>query len=118
MKLKKTNGIILINLGTPDSLTLIAIKKYLKNFLINGKVFKGPEWIIRILVNIFIIPFRSKNLLKSYLNIQINNKSPLMIFSKKICQYLKYNISKKQLNYTTKLSMLYGNPNIKLNIYS
>ena len=53
-------GVLLINLGTPDNLELISVKKYLKEFLSDGHVVDIPTIIRKILVNLVIVPFRSR----------------------------------------------------------
>ena len=55
-------GVLLIQLGTPDSPSVPDVRKYLREFLNDARVIDIP-WIARkILVNLIIVPFRAPNL--------------------------------------------------------
>ena len=72
-------GVLLINLGTPDNLELISVKKYLKEFLSDGYVVDIPTIIRKILVNLIIVPFRSRKTQEAYKSIWTKKGSPLII---------------------------------------
>ena len=59
-------GILLINLGTPDGGSPNAVRRYLKEFLSDGRVIEkgGPLW--RLILNGIILPRRSKELSRAY----------------------------------------------------
>jgi ferrochelatase len=54
----RTTGILLIQLGTPDAPTPRALRPYLRQFLGDPRVIEVPRWKWRIILNLFILPFR------------------------------------------------------------
>ena len=68
IKFGKT-GILLINLGTPDSTKWIDIRKYLKEFLSDRRVIEVNPFIWKIILNLFILTLdhpRQLKLIKKY----------------------------------------------------
>ena len=51
-------GVLIINLGTPDSTTWWDIRKYLKEFLSDRRVIEVNPIIWQIILNLFILTFR------------------------------------------------------------
>ena len=81
IKFGKT-GVILINLGTPDSTSWWDIRKYLKEFLSDRRVIEVNPIIWKVILNLFILTFRPSKTAKAYKEIWMNdiNKSPLRFF--------------------------------------
>ncbi len=101
-------GVLLVNLGTPDDLSLSSIKKFLKEFLSDDYVVDLPKIIQKILVNLIVVPFRSKKTQKAYESIWTEDGSPLIINTKLITQKLHDKIS-----CPVEVAMRYQNPSIK-----
>lgn len=103
-------GILLINLGTPNSAATIDVKKYLAQFLMDARVIDIPALPRWILVRGLITPLRSKRSAKAYRKIWTEQGSPLLVHSQKLCASLR-----KQLadNFQIELGMRYGKPTIK-----
>ena len=59
-------GILLINLGTPDEANTKAVCSYLKEFLMDERVIDLPVITRLLLVNLLILPFRSKKSAAAY----------------------------------------------------
>ena len=57
-------GILIINLGTPDSTSWMDIRKYLKEFLSDRRVIDVNPFIWQVILNLFILTFRPSKLLK------------------------------------------------------
>ena len=55
-------GVLLVNLGSPDSPEKKDVKKYLKEFLMDERVIDEPLWLRTILVKGIILNFRPKGL--------------------------------------------------------
>ena len=51
-------GVLLVNLGTPDSTSWLDIRKYLKEFLSDRRVIEVNPFIWKIILNFFILNFR------------------------------------------------------------
>ncbi|MCB1660435.1 MAG: ferrochelatase, partial [Pseudomonadales bacterium] len=62
-------GVVLVNLGTPDAPTPQAVRRYLRQFLSDGRVIEIPPILWKIILNLFILPFRPKRVAKLYASI-------------------------------------------------
>ena len=84
IKFGKT-GVLLINLGTPDSTNWFDIRKYLKEFLSDRRVIEVNPIIWQIILNLFILTFRPSKTAKAYKEIWMKdeNMSPLLYYTKK-----------------------------------
>ena len=112
IKFGKT-GVLVINLGTPDSTSWFDIRKYLKEFLSDRRVIELNPIIWKIILNLFILTFRPSKTAHAYKKIWMNeiNKSPLRHFTEMQSQKLKKKIEKENL--MVDFAMRYGNPSIK-----
>ena len=110
-------GILLINLGTPDSTNWWDIRKYLKEFLSDKRVIEVNPFFWQIILNIFILNLRPSKTAKAYKKIWMEDKnmSPLRFYTEMQSTKLSKEISNKSIlvNY----AMRYGNPSIKSKIY-
>ena len=115
VKFGKT-GILLINLGTPDSTGWWDIRKYLKEFLSDRRVIEVNPILWKIILNCFILTFRPSKTAKAYKEIWMNKEdmSPLRYFTIKQSQKLSKKI--KSNNIFVDYAMRYGNPSIKSKI--
>ena len=115
IKFGKT-GVILINLGTPDSTSWWDIRKYLKEFLSDRRVIEVNPIIWKVILNLFILTFRPSKTAKAYKEIWMNdiNKSPLRFFTE--MQTKKLSEKLKRENLIIDFAMRYGNPSIKSKI--
>lgn len=71
-------AIVIINLGTPDSPKRSAVAKYLREFLMDGRVIDIPIVARALLVNGIIAPFRSGQSSKAYKELWTERGSPLL----------------------------------------
>lgn len=100
-------GILLINLGSPDSTKTSDVRKYLREFLSDKKVI--DIWFVRnIILNLFILPFRPKKSAEAYRKIWWKEGSPLIVLTER----LQAKLSKKT-DYPIAIGMRYGNPSIE-----
>ena len=111
-------GILLINLGTPDSTNWLDIRKYLKEFLSDRRVIEVNPLIWQIILNVFILTFRPSKTAKAYKKIWMHkeNMSPLRHYT--IMQAKKLGDKIKSENTIVDYAMRYGKPSIKDKIYS
>ena len=77
VKFGKT-GVLIINLGTPDSTSWWDIRKYLKEFLSDRRVIEVNPIIWQIILNLFILTFRPSKTAHAYKKIwrKESNDSP------------------------------------------
>ena len=116
IKFGKT-GVLIINLGTPDSTNWIDIRKYLKEFLSDKRVIEVNPILWQIILNLFILTFRPSKTEKAYKEIWMKkeNMSPLLYYTKKQTEKVSNSISHKNL--IIDFAMRYGNPSIKSKIF-
>ncbi|TKC04457.1 ferrochelatase [Pedobacter frigoris] len=102
-------GILLVNLGTPDSPEVGDVRKYLNQFLMDERVIDVNALKRTLLVKGIIVPFRSPKTSKLYKEIWDENGSPLLYFSK-----IQTALVQEQLgdDYHVELAMRYQNPSI------
>ena len=101
-------GVLLVNLGSPDSTDTNDVRDYLREFLMDGRVIDLPKWFRSFLVKGIILKTRPKKSAKAYRKIWWDKGSPLIVLSEK----LKEKVQKK-VSIPVQLAMRYGNPSIK-----
>ena len=106
---KLKTGILLINLGTPDSYSTHDVKVYLKEFLNDPRVIDINPIARLLLVNLIIIPFRAPKSAKLYKEIWTSDGSPLLFHTQNLKSKLQENVTE---NYVVDMGMRYGNPSI------
>jgi ferrochelatase len=103
-------GILLVNLGTPNSPASGDVRKYLREFLNDPRVIDIPWLSRKMLVNFIIVPFRAPKSAKQYVEIWTKEGSPLLIYGEK----LKSKLQKKLGDtFVVELAMRYQQPSIK-----
>ncbi len=112
IKFGKT-GVLMINLGTPDSTNWWDIRKYLKEFLSDRRVIEINPIIWQIILNLFILTFRPSKTAHAYKQIwrKESNESPLLYFTKRQADELRRKIDSDKI--IVDYAMRYGNPSIK-----
>ena len=115
IKFGKT-GVLLINLGTPNSTNWFDIRKYLKEFLSDRRVIEVNPIIWQIILNLFILTFRPSKTAKAYKKIWMDKEdmSPLRYYTEKQTFKLSEKISNESL--IVDYAMRYGQPSIKSKI--
>jgi len=98
-------GLILMNLGSPDSTSVKDLKKYLTEFLMDERVIDKPYLLRSILVKLIIVPFRSPKSAEAYEQIWWEEGSPLVILTERQRAALS-----EQVDMPISISMRYGNP--------
>ena len=77
-------GVLLVNLGTPDSTKWFDVRRYLKEFLSDRRVIEVNPFLWQIILNCFILTFRPSKSAHAYKQIWMNdiNESPLRYYTK------------------------------------
>ena len=103
-------GVLLCNLGTPDSFKTGDVRKFLKEFLSDGRVVEIPKFIWWFILNGIILIFRPKKSAILYKSVWTKEGSPLLVYSEKLVSKL---LKELPNNYEIELAMRYGNPSIE-----
>ena len=109
-------GVLLVNLGTPDSTSWWDIRKYLKEFLSDRRVIEVNPIIWKVILNFFILTFRPSKTAHAYKKIwfEQTNESPLRYYTKNQSEKLNKRIGNE--NIIIDYAMRYGNPSINLKL--
>ncbi|AYD48778.1 ferrochelatase [Arachidicoccus soli] len=99
-------GVILMNLGSPDSTSVKDLRKYLNEFLMDERVIDKPLWLRTLLVRGIIVPFRAPKSAEAYKTIWWKEGSPLVVLTEQLKKAVQSKMSE-----TVEVAMRYGNPN-------
>jgi len=103
-------GVLLVNLGTPDAAERGAVWRYLRQFLLDGRVIDLP-WLGRnLLVRGIILPFRTGNSTKLYQQLWTPDGSPLKVYGERLAAGVQQQLGE---GYGVELAMRYQNPSIE-----
>ena len=109
-------GVLIINLGTPDSTKWLDIRRYLKEFLSDRRVIEVNPILWKLILNIIILNLRPSKTAKAYKEIWMKDidMSPLLYYTQKQAEKVSNSISNEKL--IVDFAMRYGNPSIKSKI--
>jgi ferrochelatase len=102
-------GLLLINLGTPESPDTKDVRPYLREFLMDPRVIDIPTWRRWMLVNLLILPTRPKESGKAYAKVWTDEGSPLLTHSVNLVKQVRKRLGAE---IEIELGMRYGNPSI------
>jgi ferrochelatase len=100
-------GVLLVNLGSPDSTETKDVKSYLKEFLMDGRVIDLPKWFRTFLVKGIILNTRPKKSAKAYRKIWWKDGSPLIVLTERLQEKIQ-----KKVSIPVSIAMRYRNPSI------
>lgn len=101
-------GVLLVNLGSPESPTAKDVKPYLDEFLMDEYVIDVPFLLRALLVRGIILQTRPKKSAAAYAKIWWDEGSPLIVLSRRLQAKIQ-----KQVSIPVELAMRYGNPSIE-----
>ena len=106
-------GVLLANLGTPDSPTPKSISRYLWQFLTDPRVVDLPRCKWYPLLKAIILPLRSKRIAKNYQSIWTAQGSPLLAISRQQKDALQAYLDNQNIDTQVEIAMTYGNPSMQ-----
>ena len=102
-------GLLLINLGTPDSPKTSDVRRYLREFLSDPRVIDVAAWKRSLVLNLFILPFRPKASGEAYSKIWTDRGSPLLMHTRELCEKVRRRLDGVAV---VDCAMRYGSPSI------
>ena len=102
-----SKGVLLVNLGSPDSPSVPDVRRYLNEFLMDGRVLDVAWPLRRLIVGIILIN-RPKESAHAYEKIWTKDGSPLVVISRNVQKKLQ-----ARLNVPVELAMRYRSPSIE-----
>ncbi|GHB83957.1 ferrochelatase [Persicitalea jodogahamensis] len=103
-------GVLIVNLGTPDSPNTPDVRKYLREFLMDGRVIDISYTSRWMLINLIIAPFRAPKSAKVYKELWTEAGSPLKTYGVAVEEMLQKALGNE---YVVKLAMRYQSPSIE-----
>jgi protoporphyrin/coproporphyrin ferrochelatase len=109
-------GVLLVNLGTPDTADSNGVRVYLREFLSDPRVIEDQGLVWKFVLNGIILPFRPGRKARDYQKIWNNerNESPLKTITRAQAEKLAAAIRDDHV--VVGWAMRYGNPSIKSGI--
>ena len=110
-------GVLITNLGTPDSPTKESLKVYLKEFLSDPRVVEPPpaRWLWKLILNLIILNTRPKKSAEAYQSVwgKFGDGSPLLDIGKEQKRLISKELNDKYTGqFEVEIGMRYGNPSI------
>ena len=103
-------AVLIINLGSPNSASVLSVWKFLKEFLMDGRVIDIPYLLRFFLVNFIIIPLRVLNSTKEYRKMWKKfGHSPIQKYTQSLNEKINKKIGKE---YTCYYAMRYQQPSL------
>jgi protoporphyrin/coproporphyrin ferrochelatase len=100
-------GVLLVNLGSPDSPKTSDVRRYLREFLMDGRVLDTSYPVRFGIVHGCILPFRPKQAAEAYHKVWLPDGSPLVVTSRRVQRELQSRVS-----VPVEMAMRYQNPSI------
>ncbi len=100
-------GVVLIQLGTPDSTSVSDVRSYLREFLSDPRVMDMPSVVRFLLLNLVILPFRPQRSAKQYREIWTEPTSPLLRHTVDLAEAVQEHLGSE---YLVTVGMRYKNP--------
>ena len=106
----RRTGVLLANLGTPDSPDRKAVGRFLREFLSDPRVVDLPRYVWLPLLNLVIIPLRSGRSAAAYREIWWEEGSPLLVLTRRLAGGLAAALGSRA---RVEIGMRYGTPSIQ-----
>lgn len=100
-------AVLLVNLGSPDSTDVADVRRYLNQFLMDGRVVDLP-WPVRRLLVWLILRSRPKSSAEAYASIWTEEGSPLKVHARDLAARLD-----ERIGAPVRWAMRYGSPSIE-----
>lgn len=102
-------GVLLVNLGTPDSTSVPDVRRYLREFLSDPRVIDINPLARWVLLNLVILPFRPSQSAEAYRKVWTDRGSPLLFHGQDLAERVAERLGP---SYRVELAMRYGKPSI------
>ena len=102
-------GLLLVNLGSPDSTSDKDVQKYLNEFLMDSRVIDYPSIFRFLLMRCLVVPLRAPKSAQAYRKIWSEEGSPLIVETERLMQAVK-----AYLKVPVSMAMRYRHPRTSL----
>lgn len=103
-------AVLLVNLGTPSSLTVSSVRRYLREFLSDPRVINIPRLLWLPILNLIVLVVRPRKSLEAYKKVWFTkqDQSPLLYYTQQLAEKLDQQRSDVEVEF----AMRYGQPSI------
>ncbi len=106
-------GVLLVNSGTPDSLTAAGVRNFLRRLLRDRRTIEVPRAIWCWVLYCIILPLRPARVLPKYRRVWTERGSPLLLHSKALRDALRLRLAEQtSQDVAVELGMLYSTPDV------
>jgi len=107
---RRRTGVLLIQLGTPESPSVADVRHYLREFLGDRRVLDMPRLPHWLLLHLVILPFRPRRSAEAYAAIWKQGGSPLLLHSRELAAGVAEQLGE---GFLVELGMRYGEPSLR-----
>jgi ferrochelatase len=104
-------GVLIVNLGSPDSTKISDVRRYLKQFLWDRRVVNLPRIVWWFILHGFVLRFRPRKSARAYQKIWQKKGSPLVLLTQALAEKTAQRLADK--NSMVDYAMRYGKPSIQ-----
>src|SRR5690606_20552186 len=106
-------GVVLVNLGTPETTAPRDIRRYLAAFLSDPRVIEIPRYLWLPILHGMVLVRRPRRLQPRYEGIWMKGGSPLLVYSRRQAEGVQQALTARGLAVRVELAMRYGEPSIE-----
>jgi ferrochelatase len=112
-------GVLIVNLGTPDSPSYFAVQRFLREFLSDRRVINTSRLIWLPLLYGLVLPFRPIRTARNYRKIWMQGGSPLAVYSSRLTAKIGLGLQARFGDRVrVDLGMTYGNPSLANSLHA
>lgn len=109
--MNKKKAILIVNLGSPEKLTVRAVRRFLRQFLSDPRVVNLPRSLWWLMLNFIILPFRPRKSAKAYAKVWTDRGSPLTYLTQDLTDKVASHF-RQDPHISVQMAMSYGSPSL------
>lgn len=107
-------GIVIANLGTPDAPDVPALRRYLREFLLDPRVIEMPRALWWLALHLLVLPFRPRKSAALYRKVWTAEGSPLLVITRRQAAGVAALLARDvEAPVEVRVAMRYGNPSVR-----
>jgi protoporphyrin/coproporphyrin ferrochelatase len=107
-------GVVLANLGTPDAPDTPALRRYLREFLLDPRVIELPRPLWWLALHLAVLPFRPRKSAALYRKVWTAEGSPLLVIARRQAAGVAALLAREvPAPLHVRVAMRYGNPSVR-----
>ena len=107
----KKRAILIVNLGSPEKMTVRAVRRFLREFLEDPRVVNLPRSLWWVILNFFVLPFRPRKSVKAYAKVWTERGSPLIYLTQDLTDKVALHYQ-QDAHVSVTMAMSYGKPSL------